>query len=451
MNLLEGSPARSLALLTLPVIGASFIQMLYNFTDLFWISSLGSNALAAVGTGGSFMWFSEGFMIFARMGGQILTGKAYGSGDEKGRKNIAAAALQLGILLGLLVCTAFILLHKPLIAFFHFHEAETIAYAEIYLMIAAIGMPFNYLTRILSGLLAACGNTKAAFRATIIGLVTNIILDPICIFLLKLGVTGAALATVFSQGLVFALLAVGTVQTGLFQGMKLHKLQPANYYWDILKLGLPSGLQTMLYAGISIVLGRIVAAFGDLQVAVQRVNGQIESITWTVADAFAVSINAFIAQNVAAGQEERVRKGYRAALGMTSLVGLAGTILMLVFPRQVAGLFFKPGEEVAAAAAYLFIVGFSEIFMVVEIMTTGAFAGLGNTLYPSIVVSLLTALRLPMAQFFSAGSLGIKGVWLAIGLSSVFKGIVLFVSFEWVLKKREKKFLRKEERKPVDS
>ena len=438
VNLLEGSPAKALALLTLPVIGASLIQMLYNFTDLYWISSLGSNALAAVGTGGTFLWFSEGFMIFARMGGQILSGQAYGRGDEEGLKATAAASLQLGILLALLVAAGLIGFHKPLIAFFGFHESETVHFSEIYLIIAACGVPFNFMTRILSGLLAACGNTRTAFRATITGLICNIILDPVMIFLLRLGVAGAALATVISQGLVMSLLIAGTVQTGLYKGLDLKKGYAAERYWGILKLGLPAGLQTMLYAGISIVLGRIVAGFGDLQVAVQRVCGQIESITWTVADAFAVSVNAFIAQNLAAGKEERLRKGYRAAFFMTAAAGLVGTIIMLGFPKQVAGLFFEPGRETEAAAAYLMIVGISEIFMVCELMTAGAFAGLGKTLYPSVLISFITALRLPAAKLFSGTALGVKGVWLAIGLSSVLKGIILFISFECVLKRREK-------------
>lgn len=438
VNLLTGSPAKSLAALTLPVIGASFIQMLYNFTDLFWISSLGSNALAAVGTGGTFLWFTEGFMIFARMGGQILTGQAYGRGDEEDRKRVAAASLQLGIGLALLVCLSLTVFHKPLIAFFRFQSAETIAYAEIYLLIVALGVPFNFMTRILSGLLAACGNTKTAFTATMIGLICNILLDPLFIFAFRLGVSGAALATVIAQALVFTLLALGTKQCGLFSNLNLRRREPLSCYLGILKLGVPSGLQTMLYAGISIVLGRIVAGFGDLQVAVQRVSGQIESITWTVADAFAVSVNAFIAQNLAAGQRERLRSGYRAALAMTAAVGLLGMTLMVVFPNQIGGLFFKPGAELAAARDYLVIVGFSEIFMVVELMTSGAFAGIGNTVYPSVVVSALTALRLPLALILSQGKLGVKGVWWAIGISSILKGITLFISFEIRLKQEDR-------------
>ena len=436
VDLLNGSPAKALARLALPVIGASFIQMLYNFTDLYWISSLGASALAAVGTGGTFLWMSEGFGLFARMGGQILTGQSYGRGDRDEVKRVAAVTLQLGLLLGLLVCLTLVLGHKPLIAFFRFHEADTVRYAERYLAIVALGVPFGFLTRILGGLLAACGNTRTTLQATLTGLTCNMILDPLFILVFGWGPAGAAAATVLSQMLVFGLLVIGSRRTGLFSGIRLLQRYPRHRYQAVLKLGVPSGLQTMLYAGISILLGRVVAGFGDLQVAAQRVSSQIESLTWTVADAFAVSINAFTAQNTAAGRPERLRQGYRASLGMSAAIGLLGMIIMVLFPNFVAGLFFHLPAEIAAARAYLIIVGLSQIFMCVEIMSSGTFAGLGNPLYPSVVVTSLTALRLPAAYALSATALAVTGVWWSISLSSIVKGIVLFLSVEYVLRHR---------------
>ena len=93
VDLLAGNPAKALIKLSLPIILASYLQILYNITDMFWISSLGANNIAAVGTGGNFMWLATGVMIIPRMGGQVLAGRAYGSQNRKEALKISATAL----------------------------------------------------------------------------------------------------------------------------------------------------------------------------------------------------------------------------------------------------------------------------------------------------------------------------------------------------------------------
>lgn len=435
IDLLNGRPGQSLALLTLPVIGSSFIQMLYNFTDLFWISSLGANTLAAVGTGGTFLWLTEGVMLFARMGGQVLAGQAYGRRDSEKLKRITGATIQLGVFLAALVTVFYLVFHKSLIGIFHFQSQETITAAETYLVWASLGIPFQFLTRIFSGLLAALGNTRTTFIATVIGLVCNMLLDPLFILVLGYGAGGAAVATALSQLLVFLLILWGIKDSPYFRALELGKRGAWSDYREILHLGVPAGLQTILYAGITLLLSRLVTQFGDLQVAAQKVCGQIESLTWTIADAFAVSINAFVAQNLAAGKKHRVRAGYRASFFMTGAVGAIGMVLMIFFPDFLAGLFFRNSFEIEAASAYLIIVGFSEIFMCTEIMTSGAFAGLGNTWFPSTVIGIVTAMRIPLSQALIP-SYGVRGVWMAISVTSMAKGLILFVAFQIYLKKK---------------
>lgn len=434
VDLLAGNPAKALIKLSLPIILASYLQILYNITDMFWISSLGANNIAAVGTGGNFMWLATGVMIIPRMGGQVLSGRAYGSQNRKEALKISATALKMGVISSIAVAGIFIVFNRGLIGFFQFNNQETIHSAETYLKAVALGMPAVFLTGIISGLMAAGGNTQIYLKATLIGLLLNMIFDPVLIYKADLKVLGAALATIFAQYIVLIILCIGAARQQFFHGIKLFKTMDKEYYLNILKLGIPAGFQSMFYSLITIVIGRLVAEFGDLQVAVQRVGSQLESITYTVADSLAITLNAFNAQNLAARNGIRLKKGYHFSLVLSIMVGLVGMVLFVGFPDSLANLFFTDSFEIESAKSYLMIVGFSQIFMCLEIMLIGNFAGLGNTFYPSLIATFLTLLRIPMAYFLSHQGLGINGIWYTISGSSIIKGIILLLYYHYYQK-----------------
>lgn len=180
---------------------------------------------------------------------------------------------------------------------------------------------------------------------------------------------------------------------------------------------------------ISMVLTRMVAAFGAGAVATQRVGGQIESVSWNTADGFAAALNAFIGQNFGAGRMERVRKGYRAAFSTILVWGIGMTLIFVLFPMQISGLFFHEAEVLPVASRYMVIVGFSEAFMCVELTAVGAISGLGKTKICSIISVCLTALRIPLALILSRTGLGLEGIWWALTITSMLKGIVLHFTF----------------------
>lgn len=425
VNLLTDPPARALGKLSLPIMATSFVQMAYSLTDMFWIGWLGAFAVAAVGSAGMFMWFSEGFALIPRMGGQVLTGQALGAGELERARRSARGALQLGLMLAVLLTLVFILGRRPLIAVYGLNEAETISAAENYLGIVAFGIIPSFLVRIMTGLLTAAGNSHTPFRVTVVGLILNMLLDPLFIFAFKLGTAGAALATVLSQ-LVVCLLFIRAVRAhALFRDMRLFEHLRAADYGKMLRIGLPSGLQTMLYSSVSMLLARLVAVFGDTAVGVVRVGGQIESLAWMTADGLSASINAFTAPNYGAGNAQRLRHGYNIALLFSLMIGFGSAAVLFIFPAEIMSLFFHEAGAVATGAGYLYVMAFSQVFMVLEIMTTGAFSGYGLTIIPSSVITLLTVLRLPLAYFLSRGPLGLHGIWWAISATSIAKGIVL--------------------------
>ena len=216
VDLLNDSPMRSIVLLTLPVIGSSLLQSLYNVTDTFWVSTFSSNAVAAVGAAGSFIWFTQSFMVMIRTGAQILVGQSFGRGDQDRADRLTAISMQLSFFASILVAVLQLFFTPQLIGFIGLENPDTIRMAEAYLRISSFGLPFSYFAGVLTGVLSAVGNTRIAFRASAVGLVINMILDPVFILIFKQGASDTALATLIAQIVVIALMLNEIYKTQIF-------------------------------------------------------------------------------------------------------------------------------------------------------------------------------------------------------------------------------------------
>lgn len=207
----------------------------------------------------------------------------------------------------------------------------------------------------------------------------------------------------------------------------LHLLRRSNrvHLNEIVKIGLPSALQDVLFSAISMVIARFVAGYGDAAVAVQKVGGQIESISWMMGGGFAMAVNSFVAQNYGAGKIERVRKGFRTAIMIMGIWGLFNTFLLMTFPKFFFSIFISEPDVIPMGVDYLRIIGISEVFICLEGAATGAFQGLGKTVPPSIVGITFNALRIPAALLLSHTALGLNGIWWVLTVSCIFKGTIL--------------------------
>ena len=479
----------ALTRLAMPIMASAFLATAYNLTDMAWVGTLGSDAVASVGVGGMYTWLSAGVILLARMGGQVMLGQSLGAGDREKAGCYARAAVHLGILLGLLYGTVCLTFTPHLVGYFHLSGAAVIRDAERYIRITGGLVVFFFMTFLLTGLFTAQGDSATPFRANLMGLLLNMTLDPLMIRGIgpfpSLGVTGAAAATVFSQSVVMMLLILhllspagaGNVLRNQGDGaaearaevraearaearteapdLRPHlrpcprpdlrpcpRLHPEklSVYADIIRIGLPTSVQNMIYTGISFVLTQLAAGYGDLALAVLRMGNQIESVSWNISDGFAASINAFTAQNYGARQRDRIRKGYDIAFRLLGSWGLFVTAMFLLFPEQISGIFFHEAEAIRVSAGYLRIVGLCEAFMCIESMTVGALSGLGKTRLCSVVSITLTGARIPYAWILCRTSLGLTGIWWALSISSISKGIVFFSVMRMMLAKDDKAF-----------
>lgn len=435
INLTEGKIRKTLVKLALPIMATSFIQMAYNLTDIIWLGRLSTEAVAAAGTSGFFMWFGTALIMITQIGLGVNVAQLYGKGDLHNTKEYISNGFQLNLTIALLYSLFLFFFRRQLIGFFNLQDTEVVKMAIEYLTIISIGIIFYFLNPIFSTVLNSTGNSLTPFKANTIGLIANIIIDPILIFGLgpipALGIKGAALATIMAQFFVTSIfLFIGLKYSTIYSHVKLLKKPEIKIIKNIAKIGAPPFAQVGIHAVIGMFINKILAGFGPVAVAVQSIGSQIESISWMTADGFAAAISAFVGQNYGAKKLRRIRDGYIQGIQILGGIGIF-TSLLLIFGAEMIFSIFVPDDPIAIreGISYLRILGLSQFFMTIEIGTTGAFNGLGNTLPPTINGIALNALRIPSAIFLSSTILGLSGVWWSISLSSVLKGIILVALF----------------------
>ncbi|MGE0076393.1 MAG: MATE family efflux transporter [Bacteroidales bacterium] len=434
-----GNIGRQIINLALPIMGTAFIQMAYNLTDMLWIGRVGSGAAAAVGAAGFFLWLANSFVYTTKIGAEVTISQSLGSGEGHMALRYARHALVIAIIMGVVYGFSIYIFSPNLVAFFHLGNDTVNANMEAYLRIIAPGMLFSFLNPTYSGMYNGSGLSRIPFNANAIGLVINIILDPLLIYGIgpfpRMDVRGAAYATLISQGVVTVIFYLYSLSSkSPFRNMLKGFVPDRALFGRIFKIGIPVSAQSGLFAVFAMILARIAAGWGPIGVAVQSVGAQIEAVSWMTASGFSTALSSFIGQNYGAKNFKRIRLGYYRTLGFTLSIGLITSILFIVFGEFIFGLFIPEPQAMVEGGIYLRILGFSQLLMILEITTAGAFNGMGKTLPPSITGIVLNGLRIPMALGLSA-AIGLSGVWWSITISSWLKGIVLFIWFAIILLK----------------
>lgn len=416
------------------------MQMAYNLTDMMWLGRLGSDAVASVGAASFFSWLGTSVLLITRIGAEVGVSQQVGRKNVTGAMEYARHALVCAVSIAL-VFAAIVAWKAPFwLSFLQLKQAWVQADAVLYLRIVSIGFVFAFVNPTFQGIYNGAGHSSAPFWYLLWGLVTNMVLDPVLIFGLgpipALGVAGAALATVVAQLLVTACFlygafvkhqAIGHFRWNTFRFRR-------EYAGPIFRLGLPVAAESALFSVFAMVLARLITRWGDLPLAVQSVGAQIEAISWMTASGLATALSAFVGQNFGGKDWNRIRKGYAAALGVGIVLGILVTLVFLLGGKYVFGIFLHEPEALVLGVEYLKILAVSQVFMIVEILTRGAFNGIGRTVPPSIVGIVLTGLRIPLALWLLKPEwLGMYAIWWAITFSSVAKGLVISSWFAGVL------------------
>jgi putative MATE family efflux protein len=403
-ELTHGPILKKLLNLALPIMGAQAIQMLYNLTDMFYVGRLGAEEIAATGAAGLYMWLSVALMLVGSVGASIGISQSIGAGDEKRAKTFAQNALSLSVGLGILFGLVLFIYPRQLLALFNFREENVVELAVQYLTVIAVFIPVTYVSATLTSVFNASGRSKVPMYINLIGMMLNIILDPLFIFTFGLGVRGAAIATVISQSLVCSLLiwAVKAHKQRPFASFPLVRPPCRGVITQILKWTWIICAESALFTFLVMITSRREAYFGADALAISRVGSQIESLTWLVGGAFGSALTAFIGQNFGAGEHERIRKTFRLSTFLMIGYGSCVALLLALGGERLFSLFIENRPDLSArSASYMLIIAFAQIPMCLEGAAASTFRGKGRTWPASIVNITGNALRVPMAYVLS--------------------------------------------------
>ncbi|MDE5610473.1 MAG: MATE family efflux transporter, partial [Odoribacter sp.] len=321
---------------------------------------------------------------------------------------------------------------------FHFDPSIS-EQAILYMRIVAPGLFFQFNNNTFSGLYNGQGDSRTPFRTSATGLIVNILLDPLLIYGIgpfpAWGTGGAALATATAQLVVYGIFSRRIFSHRFPLGkMRIVSRLKKDFARRIILLGMPVSLQSALFSMFSLTLATLAAQWGSIGVATQSIGAQIEAISWMTAAGFSTALASFTGQNYGAGNYQRIRAGYRLTLGISGSIGLFAGILFWTFSKEIFSLFVTEPDAITAGGDYLKILALSQLFMVTESVTTGAFNGIGRTLPPALNGVILTGARIPIAYWLTTfPALGLTGIWWSITLSSILKGVVLplwFIRFQ---------------------
>ena len=425
-NLTEGPIFKKLIMLSLPIMATSFMQMAQNLTNMFWLGELGREYVAAVGLSGQFLWLSMALMLMCRIGTEIGVSQNMGKDNPDEAKKYSQNGFLLAMLIGIVFAALVIAARVQLISFFGMDNPYVVEIAEQYLLVTAFSLPFTFGHFVITGVYSGYGNTKIPFYINSFALALNIVLAPILIFVVGMGVYGAAVSMV----------VVNIVNLSLkLWAMKAYSGRPFDKYVifvkiakdkikQVLRWGVPVAVESALFTMLFMVVSRLVSSeFGEGAVAAHNVAIQIESLAFMAAGGFASAITAFMGQNYGAKKWGRMWSTYRIGAGVMAVYGAIVTIGLFAFSTPLISIFLEVPEDIIIGRDYLRIIGLAQFLFCIEGVATGSFRGQGLTQKPTITSVSSNVVRVIVAYALAATSLGITGVWIGIATAMTMRSV----------------------------
>lgn len=389
----EGVIWKQLLIFFFPILLGTFFQQMYNTVDTIIVGRfVGTSGLAAVGATSSLINLINGFFIGLSTGSSVVVSQFYGAGDRTGVSRSMQTNAVLAATLGLTALTVGVLGGPDLLVLIQTPEScldDATAYTRIYFLGALGTVIYN----MGSGILRAMGDSKRPLYFLIATCFTNIVLDLFFVVVLKMGIEGAAYATVLSQYISAALVILSLCRLPADIRLQLRKLRidPA-LLGRILIIGLPAGLQFVTFDLSNLLIQSGINSFGETTVAAWAAYFKADSLTWMVSGAFGVAITTFVGQNFGAQKYDRIRKSVWTCLGMSIATQMLISICTLSFREFILGIFTTDADVIRVGAyAMLLIVPFNALFMFVEVLA-GTMRGTGCSTLPTAITGTCVCL-----------------------------------------------------------
>lgn len=438
VDLTRGSVRRQLFALAAPIMATTFISLAYNLTDVAWIGHWSTDGVAAVGAAGMLMWLFMAVGAMTKVGAEVAVGIRLGQQDKAAAKEMASQNISLSTIISLVVVFVVMLWSDDMLRLFNISPA-IVDQASSYMRIFMSASPALLISMSCSGIFNACGRTKMTFFINGMGLLVNMVLDPLFIYGFHWGVAGAAWASWIA--------ACTVLITYVYQLKIKNTLFPDFHFfvrlkWEsvktIFKIGAPVASLNIVFAMLSFVItGMASREGGAIGLLAFTTGGDLEAICWHTAQGMSEALSAFVAQNYGAGRLDRVKKSYNIATVFCLSIGLICTILFVGFGEEIFRIFVPAREAYLVGAEFMRIDGYSMIFMMLEIVHQGMFYGTKRSIIPAGISIAGNIARIPIALLLISYGMGLTAIWWAICSSSIAKGLVATVWYRLTSKKLE--------------
>lgn len=415
-DLTKGNVTKLIFYFTLPMLIGNIFQQLYTIVDSVVVGRvLGENSLAAIGASFPIIYLLISLIMGLTMGSTIIIAQYYGARDMDNVKKAIDTAYIFLFVGSIIITIVGLCFSGPLLILLK--TPSTILHqAKIFLNIYLLGLIFLFGYNSVSSILRGLGDSKTPLYFLIISTVINAILVILFVVIFKWGISGSAWATVIAQASSFGfsiyyLNKNHAVLKFHFKGMKFDK----KIFLLSIKIGLPTGVQQMLFSVGMMALQSIVNSFGTDTVAAYTAATRIDSFCTLPMMNFGAAISTFVGQNLGAGRYDRSSHGLKVTLLWSSIISIVLAVFIIFFRSQLISL-FNPGapKVIRIGGSYLSIVGTFYIVASLMVVFGGAVRGAGDTLIPMIISILsLWLIRLPLASLLSR-RIGSNGIWWSI-------------------------------------
>ena len=422
IDMLHGGIFRKMLLFALPLIASGILQQSFNSVDIAVVGQFASSqALAAVGSNGLVISLIINLFIGISVGANVVIAHYIGQKDEKGIRNAISTTAVIAVASGIFLLAVGLLIAKPILEALDTPE-DVIDLAVLYLRIFSIGMPFMMIYNFGSAILRSTGDTKRPFYSLVIAGFVNVGLNLLLVIVFDMSVAGVAIATVISN-LVNAAIIVYflTHEQGVFR-LDLRKLSVSRAELrKILKIGVPAGLQGMVFSISNVFVLATINSFGSAAVAGSSSALNYEYYCYFVISAFAQAAVAFTSQNYGAGQIERCKSIFRQSM-LLSIAGCAFFNVLIVWQKDFFIGFFTSEPEIIRYAALRmeYVLLFQLIASSYEI-SGAALRGIGYSMTPTVLTIFGTCL--------------LRLVWIfaVVPLSRSYETLLTIYPISWVI------------------
>lgn len=369
-----------------PLMCSSVLQLLFNAADIIVVGRFaGDNSLAAVGSNSSIIALLTNLFIGLSVGANILAARFYGANDQKSLRQTVHTAMLLSLISGAFLALVGALGARTILVWMQ-SPPEVLDLAALYLRIYFLGMPATMLYNFGAALLRAVGDTRRPLYFLSGAGVVNVGLNLIFVIVCRLDVAGVALATVLSQCISAGLVVLCMMRDSGAVHLELRQLRiwPVRLK-QILKTGLPAGFQGILFSLSNVVIQSAINSFGNTVVAGNAAAANIENFIYVAINAFYQANISFTSQNLGAGNIRRIPQILiRVQICAVTLGAVAGGLVVL-FARQLLGIYSDSPAVISAGMDRLYIVCISYAICGLMDVTVGSLRGIGYSVLPMLV------------------------------------------------------------------